>query len=129
VPHRARPKHVKSRPVLVSLRATLTCLTNHDVLLAVKAALEGASRWDPESFRIAHSSVHPDRVDLLVYASANRTLSGGIRSVTIRIARGVNDVLGRSGRFWADRWDGREIQSSRELSQVLAKLFESEIEG
>jgi hypothetical protein len=116
---------VKSRPVHVTLRASLACLTNDDVLPTVRAALEGAGRWDPESFRIVRSSVHADHVELIVFASGKRTLSGGMRSVAIRIARGVNEVLARNGRFWADRWHGRAIASSRELSQVLAKLFGS----
>jgi hypothetical protein len=110
--------------VLVSLRASLPCFTNPDVLPVVRAALEAARGWDPESFRIAHFTLSADRLHLIVFASAKRTLSGGIRSVAIRVARNVNDVLGRNGRFWADRWHGRTLTSSRELSQV-SKEFES----
>jgi len=112
--------------VLVSLRASLPCFTNADVLAVVRAALGGASGWDPESFRIAHFTVSADRLHLIVFASAKRPLSGGMRSVAIRVARNVNDALGRNGRFWADRWHGRALTSSRELSQVLSKQFGSD---
>jgi putative transposase len=42
-----------------------------------------------------------------------------MRSLTIRIARSVNTLVRRRGRFWADRWHGRELCSPREVRTAL----------
>jgi hypothetical protein len=42
-----------------------------------------------------------------------------MRSLTIKIARSVNTLVGRRGRFWADRWHGRELASPREVRTAL----------
>jgi hypothetical protein len=86
-------------------------------------ALAGAARRRPERFRILHFSVQFDHVHLVVEASDKRALSSGIRSVSIRIARYVNDLVRRAGRFWADRWHGRELTSPRQVRNVLVYVF------
>jgi REP element-mobilizing transposase RayT len=73
------------------------------------------------SFRVVRVVVENEHVYLIVEADDKRTLSGGMRSVTIRIARSINAVLGRAGRFWADRWHGRELPSKRDLERALAE--------
>ena len=120
-PHRARPKHEPGRPVLVTLRSSIGSLQSGKVLRAVREAIRGADRWDPESFRVVRSVVGTQHVHLIVEADDERTLSGGMRSVTIRIARSINEVLGRAGRFWADRWRGRELASKRAVGRALAE--------
>jgi hypothetical protein len=35
------------------------------------------------------------------------------------VARYVNELVGRSGRFWADRWFGRELRTPREVRHAL----------
>jgi hypothetical protein len=86
-------------------------------------ALARACRRAPERFRILHFSVQRDHVHLVVEASDERALSSGVRSVSIRIARYVNDLVRRSGRFWADRWHGRELTSPRQVRNVLVYVF------
>lgn len=60
---------------------------------------------------------------LLVEAGDELALSAGVRSVAIRIARSVNELVMRKGRFWADRWHGRELASPREVRNALVYLF------
>jgi hypothetical protein len=78
-----------------------------------------AVRRDPERFRIAHFSVQRDHVHLIVEAADGRALSSGLRSVTVLIARYVNDLLVRRGKFWADRWHGRALTSPREVRNAI----------
>jgi putative transposase len=98
---------------------------------SVRLALVRAARRDPERFRIVHFSVQRDHVHLLVEATDKRALSSGIRSVMIRIARYVNDLLNRRGPLWADRWHGHALRSPREVRNaivyVLANLRKHEI--
>jgi hypothetical protein len=85
----------------------------------VRLALFGAAHRHPESFRILQYSVQRDHLHLVVEASDKRALSAGIRSVAIRVARYVNELLGRKGRLWADRWHGRALTSPRAVRTAL----------
>jgi putative transposase len=67
--------------------------------------------------------VQHDHLHLLVEASSKRELSAGMRSVVIRIARYVNALLGRRGRYWADRWHGRGLRSPREVRNALVYVL------
>ena len=60
---------------------------------------------------------------LIVEASDKRALSSGIRSVAIRIALYVNELVSRRGRVWADRWFGRELTSPRQVRNTLVYVL------
>ena len=64
-----------------------------------------------------------DHVHLIVEASDKRALSGGLRSLVIRVARSVNELVGRRGRLWADRWHGRELTSPRQVRNALVYVL------
>jgi hypothetical protein len=89
----------------------------------VRIALSEATRRDPKHFRVVHFSVQRDHVHLLVEATNERELSRGVRSVSIRIARAVNRLLVRRGRFWADRWHGHELTSPREVRNGIVYVL------
>jgi hypothetical protein len=89
----------------------------------VRLALSRASRQAAERFRVVHFSVQRDHVHLIVEAANKRALSSGMRSVAIRIARYVNDVLSRRGRLWAERWHGRALRSPREVRHALVYVL------
>lgn len=46
-----------------------------------------------------------------------------MRGLSIRIARAVNRCLGRTGRFWADRYHARALRSPREVRAVLVYVL------
>jgi len=103
-PHRARPAELAAGRLRVTLRTTLIPLRGARILGAVRRAIAAADQQTPDRFRILEHSIEPDHVDLVVEATSAEALSSGMRSVAIRIARTVNDTLGRSGRLWDDRW-------------------------
>jgi REP element-mobilizing transposase RayT len=113
--------HRKSEPVHVTLRARLAPLRSQFLFPVVRLALVRASGRAPNRFRIVHFSVQRDHVHLVVEASDKRALSSGMRSVAIRVARYVNDVLSRRGPLWAERWHGRALETPREVR--LATLY------
>lgn len=118
-PHRARPAHRSHEPVHVTLRARLAPLRSQFVYPTVRLALLGAARRDPARFRIVHYSVQRDHLHLIVEAADARALSSGIRSVAVRVARYVNDLLARRGKLWADRWHGRALKTPREMRNAI----------
>jgi hypothetical protein len=64
-----------------------------------------------------------DHIHLIVEASDEQALSFGIRSIAIRVALYVNELLGRRGRLWADRWHGHELTSPREVRNALVYVL------
>ena len=98
-------------------------LRSQHVLPTLRRAIAGADRRDPERFRITQYSVQYDHIHLLVEASDQQALSSGMRSVAIRIARSVNALVGRRGRFWADRWYGHALTSPRQVRTALVYVL------
>jgi putative transposase len=122
-PHRTRPLHSGSHPVHVTLRARIRPLRSQHVLPTLRLAIDGANERAPDRFRITQYSVQYDHIHLFVEAVDQRELSRGMASVTIRIARRVNTLLMRRGRFWADRWYGRELTSPRQVRAALVYVL------
>ncbi|HTQ02386.1 MAG TPA: transposase [Polyangiaceae bacterium] len=123
MPHRARPHQRAAEPVHVTLRARIAPLRSQFVFPTVRVALIGAALRAPERFRIVHFSVQRDHVHLIVEAKDKRALSSGVRSVAIRIALYVNELLSRSGPLWADRWHGRALASPREVRNAIVYVL------
>jgi hypothetical protein len=105
--------------VHVTLRAGLGPLRSQHIFPTLQLAIARAGRRDPECFRIVHFSVQSDHVHLLVEATDNASLSAGMRGLMVRVARYVNDLLMRRGRFWADRWHARALATPREVRHAL----------
>ena len=119
-PHRARPVHRKANPVHVTLRAELRSLRTQRVALTVLGGLRDSNRdW----FRVVNYSVQDSHVHLIVEAEDSKSLASGVRGLMVRVARRVNRVLRRRGRFWADRWHGsmccKIIGSTREAYRSI----------
>ena len=78
-----------------------------------------------QRFRIAHYSVQDNHLHLLVEAESKSTLSTGMRGLMVRIARRINKLLFRRGRFWADRWHGHTLKSPREVRNALRYVLQN----
>jgi len=107
----------------VTLRSSFKPLRSQFVYPTVCLALAGANRRAPDEFRILHFSVQYDHVHLIVEASDKRALSAGVRSLLIRVARSVNELVLRKGSFWADRWFGRALTSPRQVRNALVYVL------
>ena len=122
-PHRERPKIRAATPVHVTLRSARSRLRTPEILAALCKAVRGANRRDLERFRVVHFALRDDRVELIVEAKNDRHLSAGMRSVAIRIARSVNQSLGRKGALWTDRWRGRVLATPDEVRATLVSML------
>jgi REP element-mobilizing transposase RayT len=120
VPHRARPDHHSRHPVHVTLRAGITGLRRQKAFSEVRRALTAASRG---AFRVVHFSVQTNHVHMIVEATDKRTLCSGVRGVAIRIARGLNRAMARSGRVWKDRYHARPLETPREVRNALVYVL------
>jgi len=121
-PHRARPVHRAAHPVHVTVRASFRSLRSQHVAQTVLGALRASNRDD---FRIAHYSVQDNHVHLIVEAESREKLSSGMRGLMIRLARRVNRLLFRRGRFWADRRHGRALTGLRQVRNALVYVLQN----
>lgn len=123
VPHRVRPAHRAAHPVHVTLRSRCRSLRSQFVFPTVRAALAAANGAAPDRFRIVEFSVQGDHIHLIVEAQSRSALVAGVRGLSVRIARRVNQLLGRHGRFFADRWHGRALESPRAVRNALVYVL------
>ncbi|MCK5796636.1 MAG: transposase [Deltaproteobacteria bacterium] len=83
--------------------------------------IEGAFFANREnvSCRLVHFSVQTNHLHLVVEASDAKALSKGMQSLAIRLARGLNRLLGRKGSVFADRYYARPLKTPREVNVCL----------
>jgi REP element-mobilizing transposase RayT len=79
----------------------------------------GANRF---GFRLVHYSVQGNHVHLLVEAEDERSLSRGMNGLGVRIARGLNRVMRRSGKVLADRYHGHILRTPTEVRHARRYL-------
>jgi hypothetical protein len=92
------------------------------VFAALAQALRRSARR-AEHFRVVHFSIQSDHVHLLVEAADNAALSRGIQGLSISMARRANRELGRRGRFWADRFHARPLETPRSVRNALVYIL------
>jgi REP element-mobilizing transposase RayT len=68
---------------------------------------------------VVHFSVQGNHVHLVVEADDRRAMTQGMRALLIRVAKRLNDLMGTSGRVYADRFHERVLRTSREVRNVV----------
>jgi REP element-mobilizing transposase RayT len=124
VQHRQRPEHRAAFPVHVTLRARrdIPSLRLERTFVPVRTAI---SRSSHARFRVLHFSIQSDYAHLIVEADTATALSCGIAALKIRVARGINRVLGRRGAVWADRYHARPLRTPREMRAALVYVLQN----
>jgi hypothetical protein len=74
-------------------------------------------------FRVAHFSVQGNHVHLLVETSGRVSLAAGMRSVAIRLARGLNSMMGTRGAVLDDRYYSRVLGTPTEVRRALGYVL------
>jgi len=118
-PHDARAPLRPWQPVHVTLRMAphVWNLRSARSFTVVDAALRGVrGRGD---FRVVHWSVQGNHVHAIVEADGARALACGMRALGIRLARGLNRMMGRSGPVFEDRFHAHVLQTPAEVRNAL----------
>jgi putative transposase len=123
MPHTRRPEHEARHPAHVTLKARSRSLRSQFVFPTVRGSiLDSKKRWG-ERFRIVHFSVQTDHIHLIVEADERGILVEAVRGLAISIARRVNRLLSRKGRFWQDRWHGRDLLTPRAVRRAIVYVL------
>lgn len=129
VPHRTRPEHRKAWPVLVTLRTRFRSLRCQFVYPTVRGAIAASNRAgathqpNAESFRVCEYSVQEEHLHLLVEASSKAALTRGIRGLSIRLAKRVNQLVFQRGKFIADRFHSVALKTPRAVRNALVYVL------
>jgi hypothetical protein len=112
------PVHVtwRMQPGVWSLR-TRRCFT-----VLKRAMYQGASRF---GFRLVHYAVMGNHIHLLVEAVDRRALARGMQGLGVRIARGLNAVMRRSGRVVLDRYHAHILRTPTEARHARTYLLQN----
>src|SRR5262249_46093857 len=88
-------------------------------------AVRGALGAGPERFgmRLVHYSAQTNHIHLLCEAADRLSLSRGLQSLCVRIARALNHLWRRAGSVFDDRYHDRILRSPREVKIALAYVL------
>ena len=119
VSHARRPTVRAARPLHITLRVLphVWNLRAQRTFSIVARALTEAQAVD--GFRIVDFSVQGNHIHLLVEGDSRRAVSRGMQGFCIRVARGLNVLMGRRGRVFADRFHARELVTPTEIENVV----------
>ncbi len=130
-PHVARDAIRPSEPVHVTLRMAehVWNLRSERSFRIIHAALVGVRQ--AVGFRVVHFSVQGNHLHLILEANGAGALASGMRAISIRLARGLNRMMGRKGPVLADRFHAHVLRTPAEVRNALRYVlgnFESHAE-
>jgi REP element-mobilizing transposase RayT len=74
-------------------------------------------------FRVVHFSLQGDHVHLIVEADGAKALARGLQALSIRVAKGLNRMMKRSGPVFEDRYHAHVLRTLREVRNALAYVL------
>jgi putative transposase len=125
VEHRARGEWTRPMPLHVTLRMArhVYNLRSRRSFRVIAAALrEGGDRFN---VRVIQFSVQGNHIHLLVEAPDRRALARAIQGFSIRVAKGLNRMMGRSGRVFDDRYHARVLRTPTEVRRTMRYVLEN----
>jgi len=119
-PHAARPRLSPHHPVHVTIRMRphVWSLRSQRGMAVVESALLGAV--ERAGFGVTHFSVQGNHVHLVVEAGSGRALTGGMKSLAICLAKGMNRLMGTKGPVLDDRYHAHVLRTPAEVRRALA---------
>jgi REP element-mobilizing transposase RayT len=82
----------------------------------------GCDRFD---VRVIEFSVQGNHIHLLVEAPNRRALARAIQGLSIRVAKGLNRMMGRTGRVFDDRYHARVLRTPTEVRHAIHYVLEN----
>ncbi len=123
VAHARRPAVTVHRPVHVTFRARehVWNLRSRRCFRVIAHGLAMTRGTSP--MRVVHFSVQGNHLHLVCEAPSARALAAGVKGLSVRIARGLNRVMGRRGPVFADRYHTHVLRTREEVRRVLAYVL------
>jgi REP element-mobilizing transposase RayT len=119
VPHLTRERLRASQPVHVSIRLAdhVWNLRSERSFAVIHGVLESVRRR--RGFRVAHFSIQGNHLHLIIEADSSVALATGMRALSIRLARGLNRMMGRRGAVVEGRFHAHVLGTPTEVRNAL----------
>ncbi|WP_373044487.1 transposase [Vulgatibacter sp.] len=117
--HHRRPVLGEDHPVLVTWRVldhVWSMQSKRSFRVLLRTSRPAAERFGA---RITHFSVQGNHLHLLVEASGTKALSSAMQGLGVRIAKGLNKLMGRAGKVFADRFHAHALGSPTEARNAI----------
>ena len=107
------------------VRGGLPTLRHAGMFAEVRAAIAGANRSPAvgDAFRVVEFSIQDNHAHFIVEAHDKDALSGGLRSLAIRLARAINRCLDVRGPVWGDRYHARALKTPRAVRNAIVYVL------
>lgn len=131
IAHRARASHRKGDPVHVTIRVKrrVPSLRREAIATLIKGALLAQRRRltlaQAKYFQVVHFSIQKDHLHLIVEAPDRRAIARSVAGLEIRIARGLNKLLGRRGPVWQGRYHRHDLGTPTETRNALRYVLQN----
>ena len=118
VAHAPRPVFARTLPVHVTfrIRKGVWNLRGKAYRTVERAIGDGANRFGA---RILRFSVQGNHIHMLIEADDRDALMRSCRGLSIRIAKRLNKLMGRSGRVLGDRYHTRVLRTPTEVKRAI----------
>ena len=115
----ARPRLSRHHPVhaTVRLRPHVWNLRSQRGMAVVEAALRGAA--ERPGFRVTHFGAQGNHVHLIVEAAGADALTSGMKAFSIRLAKGMNRLMGARGPVLEDRYHMHVLRTPAETRRAV----------
>src|SRR5258705_7292968 len=123
--HRRRAEHDPRTPAHVTVRLFASrSLRTQPVLRTVHGVLR-ALRARRTDLRITAFSLQHNHLHFIIEADSAAAFKSGLRSLCIRLARRLNQSLGRRGTLFADRYHVTVLRSPRAVRNAYAYVLQN----
>lgn len=125
VSHVSRPTTTARYPVHVTARVDrdICRLRRFEFCKVLQRAFVYGCRKD--EFRICQFSIQGNHIHLICEASSAASLARGIQGWAIRVARGLNGHLGRTGAVFDDRYHEEVIKTPTQTRHALCYVLQN----
>ncbi len=126
VPHLPRPALSHRHPVHLTLRMRREVwqLRSQRCFKKIRHALVELTKRRGVGF--VHFSVQGNHIHLIAEAANRSSLSRGVQALAIRIARGLNAVMNRRGKVFAERYHEHVLKTPLEVHRALSYVLRNQ---
>src|SRR5215468_5627711 len=119
IPHTRRQAFRATQPVHVTVRMLphVWNLRSRRSFRVIGRAL-GIAAYRFET-RLCEFSIQGNHIHLVVEAAGSRALSQAMQGLGVRVARGLNGMMGRKGRVLADRYHAHVLRTPTQVKRAV----------
>jgi REP element-mobilizing transposase RayT len=125
VEHDRRPELGRNQPVHVTWRLlphVYNLRSRRGFTTILRALVPAAERF---GVRITHFSVQGNHLHVIVEAGEGAAFTRAMKGLAIRVAKGLNELMGTAGAVFADRYHAHVLRSPPEVRNAIRYVLEN----